>query len=110
MKIALISVAPPYRGGIAAHTSQLINILSTNHKIVCFNFTRQYPKFLFPGKSQFLNPKIYIEESIECLDSINPITWFKTANIISNENYDIVLFRFWIRSTNFTSEFFPIII
>ena len=80
MKIAIISVAPPFRGGIAASTSQLIQTLSLNHEVVCYNYKRQYPEFLFPGKTQYLEPKEYIDQSVECLDSINPITWFKFSS------------------------------
>ena len=57
MKIGIISVAPPFRGGISAHTSQLIQSLSTQHQITCFNFKRQYPDFLFPGKTQYFDFK-----------------------------------------------------
>ena len=95
MKIAIISVAPPFRGGIAANTSQLIQTLTLNHEVICYNYKRQYPEFLFPGKTQYLEPKEYIDQSIECLDSINPITWFKVAKKIKNDNYDFVLIRFW---------------
>ncbi|MAJ44863.1 MAG: hypothetical protein CMF96_09010 [Candidatus Marinimicrobia bacterium] len=95
MRIGIISVAPPFRGGIAAHTAQFIQVLSNSHKVKCYNFSRQYPDFLFPGKTQYLEPKEFIDESLECLDSINPISWFKVANQIKKENFDLVIFRFW---------------
>ena len=105
MEIGIISVAPPFRGGIAAHTSQLIQSLSTHHQITCFNFKRQYPDFLFPGKTQYLEPKEYIKESIECLDSINPFSWGKTIKMIRRDKFDLIIFRYskyfcsfsWIR-------------
>jgi D-inositol-3-phosphate glycosyltransferase len=95
LKIGIISVAPPFRGGIAAHTSQLIQTLKSNHDVTCYNFSRQYPHFLFPGKTQYLEPKEYIDESIECLDSINPFSWFKVAKNIKKYNFNFVIFRFW---------------
>jgi len=95
LKIALISVAPPFRGGISAHTSQLIQTLALKHEIICYNFKRQYPSFLFPGKTQYLNPKEYIKQSIECIDSINPFTWFKVARTIKKSEFKVVIFRFW---------------
>ena len=55
MQIALISVAPPYRGGISKHTSILVEKLSQNHSVDVINYSRQYPDFLFPGKTQFLD-------------------------------------------------------
>ena len=55
MKIALISVAPPYRGGISKHTSILVEKLSEKHIVDLLNYSRQYPDFLFPGKSQYID-------------------------------------------------------
>ena len=94
MKIAIISVAPPFRGGISKHTSILIEKLSATHSVDLINYSRQYPEFLFPGKSQYLE-KIEIEPKKYWIDSINPISWIKTSNYLSNRNYDLIIFRFW---------------
>ena len=80
MKIALISVAPPYRGGISKHTSILAEKLSKAHSVDVINYSRQYPDFLFPGKSQYLEGKADHYPSDRLIDSINPFTWFKTGN------------------------------
>ena len=40
MKIALISVAPPYRGGISKHTSILVKKLSKAHSIDLINYKK----------------------------------------------------------------------
>lgn len=95
MKIAIVSPAPPYRGGIAAHTSLLIDELVQNHEILCVNFTRQYPEFLFPGKTQYLHPPENQEYSERIIDSVNPFTWRKAANRILDYNPDVLLVRFW---------------
>ena len=96
MRIAIISVAPPYRGGIAAHTSQLIRELTKDkHSVSCYNFTRQYPDFLFPGKTQYLEPKEYMTESIECLDSVNPISWVRVGSNIKSNKFKLVILRYW---------------
>ena len=29
------------------------------------------------------------------IDAINPLSWFKTGNILSKRRYDLVIFRFW---------------
>ena len=51
MKIALISVFPPYRGGIATHSYILYeNLIKQNHDVMVVNYLKQYPSFLFPGK------------------------------------------------------------
>ena len=95
MRIALISVAPPYRGGISKHTSILVQKLSIIHAVDLINYSRQYPDFLFPGKSQYLDEYSGNFPSERCIDSINPITWFKTGNVLAKRRYDLVIFRFW---------------
>ncbi len=95
MQIALISVAPPYRGGISKHTSILVEKLSINHSVDVINYSRQYPDFLFPGKTQYLDDKSEIKNSYRWIDSINPLTWFSTGNKLAKKNYDLVIFRFW---------------
>ena len=53
MKIILISVFPPYRGGISTHSSILYQHLINEHEVQVINYSKQYPAFLFPGKDQF---------------------------------------------------------
>jgi len=95
MQIALISVAPPYRGGISKHTSILVEKLSINHLVDVINYSRQYPDFLFPGTSQFMDENSEVDNSHLWIDSINPLTWFKTGNRLAKKHYDLVIFRFW---------------
>ncbi len=95
MQIALISAAPPYRGGISKHTSILVEKLSQNHSVDVINYSRQYPDFLFPGKTQYLDDKSENDNSSRMIDSINPLTWFSTGNKLAKKNYDLVIFRFW---------------
>tara|TARA_B100001250_G_scaffold403332_1_gene417712 strand:+ start:119 stop:1243 length:1125 start_codon:yes stop_codon:yes gene_type:complete len=95
MKIALISVAPPYRGGISKHTTILAQKLSHKHSVDIINYKRQYPKLLFPGKTQYLENISSYKSNFRLIDTINPISWYKTANLIIYKNYDLVIFRFW---------------
>ena len=95
MHIALISVAPPYRGGISKHTSILAENISKTHSIDIINYSRQYPNFLFPGKSQYIDEHVEDFPSERCIDSINPLSWFKTGNVLVKRRYDLVIFRFW---------------
>ena len=95
MQLALISVAPPYRGGISKHTSILVEKLSQNHSVDVINYSRQYPDFLFPGETQYLDDKSENDNSSRMIDSINPLTWFSTGNKLAKKNYDLVIFRFW---------------
>ena len=95
MQIALISVAPPFRGGISKHTSILLEKLSKVHSVDLINYSRQYPDFLFPGKSQYLDEETEYYPSVRWIDSINPLSWFNTGNKLAKKKYDLIIFRFW---------------
>ena len=96
MKIALVSVAPPYRGGISTHSAILSEHLSESHSIQVFNFNRQYPDYLFPGKTQFFNDGEFSSfQSIRSIDSIGPGSWKITARQIVEYAPDLVIYRFW---------------
>ena len=97
MKIVLISVFPPYRGGIATHSSILYeNLIDQKHDVTVVNYLKQYPSFLFPGKNQFdlneLDPK---NKSLRLINTMSPKTWTQTSEMIMNYNPDVVIFRFW---------------
>ena len=54
MKIAIIGTAHPFRGGIAHFNERLSKeLVSQGHTVKIINFTVQYPKILFPGKTVF---------------------------------------------------------
>ncbi|MEM7163260.1 MAG: glycosyltransferase [Bacteroidota bacterium] len=97
MKIAFLSVFPPFRGGISQFSASLFDALNKNHDVVAFNFKRQYPQFLFPGKSQYLDQgsKSSFPSQV-CLDSINPFSYGSTAKLINAENPDLLLTNFWL--------------
>jgi hypothetical protein len=56
VKIAILSCFYPFRGGIAQFNAALYNELGKSDNVRAFNFTRQYPDFLFPGKTQYVTP------------------------------------------------------
>tara|TARA_A100001011_G_scaffold242977_1_gene251029 strand:+ start:425 stop:1561 length:1137 start_codon:yes stop_codon:yes gene_type:complete len=96
-KVLLLGPAYPYRGGIADTQNYLgQNLNSLGHDIQIYTFTSQYPKWLFPGKSQFSDEKapdlIPIKRKIH---SYNPLNWSKVARLINEQKPDCVIFRFW---------------
>ena len=94
MKIAFITPFPPYRGGISKHSENIYSQLIKKNEIKIFNFKRQYPQFIFPGKTQYLENVNNINSN-RIIDTLNPLTWHRTANEIIKGNYDKVIFRFW---------------
>lgn len=98
MKIAFLSPFFPYRGGIAQSSALLYRELEKNNDIQAYSFTRQYPDLLFPGQTQFVPDQDMADKvpSIRSLDSINPVSWKKTAELIGKQHPDLLLMRFWM--------------
>ncbi len=97
MKITILSTAYPLRGGIAHFSGLLYNELLLNHDVNVITFSRQYPTFLFPGKSQLENGDSVeeIPSSVE-VDSVNPLNWIKVGTKIKNDEPDLLIFKYWM--------------
>ena len=68
----------------------------TGHEVTVFTFTSQYPKLLFPGKTQFSDEKAPGELNIKRkIHSFNPFNWSKVARCINLIKPDYVIFRYW---------------
>jgi D-inositol-3-phosphate glycosyltransferase len=98
MKIISLGPAYPYRGGLASFNDRLAQQFSAEgHDIEILTFRLQYPKFLFPGKTQYTDglppDKVKITRK---LNSINPFNWLATGLKIKKEKPDILLIRFWL--------------
>jgi len=98
MRIALIGPAHPLRGGIANFNEALaIALQQTSNNVEIFSFSMQYPKILFPGKSQFTDGAAPEGLKISPLiNSVSPPSWLKTYRKIKEFNPDLVVVRFWL--------------
>jgi D-inositol-3-phosphate glycosyltransferase len=98
MKIISIGPAYPYRGGIASFNDRLAQqFLAEGHDIKIYTFRLQYPKLLFPGKTQYTDGPAPDNITIQRkLNSINPLNWLVTGFKIKREKPDILLIRFWL--------------
>lgn len=98
MKIAILSCFYPYRGGIAQFNASLLDELGRFNEVKAFNFKRQYPDFLFPGKTQYVTPQdeAVPVESEALLDTASPVSWVKSARAIRRWNPDILIVRYWM--------------
>jgi len=98
LKIAILSSFYPLRGGIAQFNANLYSELSKTCQVQAFNFKRQYPEFLFPGKTQYVtkDDEAMPIESTALLDSANPFTYGKTFRAIRDWNPDLVLISYWM--------------
>lgn len=98
MKFVIIGTAYPLRGGIAHYVSLLYrSLVVRGHEVKVITFSRQYPKILFPGKSQDEKGDAGIPiESVQVIDSINPLTWVKAGKLAAEFEPDAVIFKFWL--------------
>jgi len=97
MRIAFLSVFYPYRGGIAQFNAHLLEALGEGNDVRAFNFTRQYPGFLFPGQTQYVTEqdKATPVESTRILDTANPLTWRCAGRTILRWKPDLAVFGYW---------------
>ena len=93
----LLGPAHPFRGGIADTQNYLAqNLNALGHETYLYTFTTQYPKLLFPGKTQFSEEKAPDRLTIKRkIHSFNPLNWIKVARSINRLKPDYVIFRYW---------------
>lgn len=98
MKIVFLSTFYPFRGGIAQFNALLFRILEKENEVKAFTFKRQYPGILFPGKTQLVTEEDTADPipSKRILDTVNPLSYWKTARSIRSEKPDIVLTKYWM--------------
>ena len=99
-KAEIISIGPahPYRGGLASFNDRLAGqFTGEGHKIEILTFRLQYPRLLFPGKTQFTEAPPPDGISItRQINSINPLNWILTGLKIRKARPDILLIRYWL--------------
>lgn len=100
INIIIVGPAYPMRGGIAHYGALLFKELSKINNVKFYSFKRQYPEFLFPGKTQFETGepalKVPDEKNIVTIDSINPINWIITGLKIRSKKPNLIIFKYWI--------------
>ena len=98
MRTAILSCFYPYRGGIAQFNAGLYAQLGKAGIVRAYNFSRQYPAFLFPGKTQYVtgDDEATPIESQRLLDSVNPLSWRKTCKAIREWKPDLVVVSYWM--------------
>ena len=98
-KIFIIGPAYPLRGGLATFDELFCTAFNEHgHDCEIISYSLQYPNFLFPGSTQFdttgVAPKYIKIHTL--INSVNPLSWIKTANFIKKQKPDFIVFRFWI--------------
>ena len=98
MKICLIGPTHPFRGGISHYTTLLYRRLRRRHEVHFFAFKRQYPRWLFPGRTDVDPSQNHIQEegAQRILDSMDPISWVRVASRIVKSSPDLLIIPWWV--------------
>lgn len=97
MRIALVGPVYPYRGGIAHFTTRMaLELEAAGHEVLVISFSRQYPAWLYPGKSD-KDPSARHEKTQAnfILDPLYFWTWHQAARRIVSFNPNIVVIQWW---------------
>ncbi|PRY12636.1 glycosyltransferase involved in cell wall biosynthesis [Pontibacter ummariensis] len=98
-RVIIVGPAYPLRGGgMATFNERLAYAFQeAGDEVEIVTFSLQYPSFLFPGKSQYSEEPAPEGLRIKVLiNSVNPISWWRTGNYIRKQTPDLVIFRYWL--------------
>lgn len=98
MKISVFSAFYPFRGGISQFNTRLVKELEQDNVIECFTFKKQYPDFLFPGKTQYVDQADSSQKIIakRIVSTFNPLTYFSAASTIKESNSKLFITNYWM--------------
>jgi glycosyltransferase involved in cell wall biosynthesis len=98
MRVAIFSAFFPFRGGIAQFNARLFRSLEKKNQVSAFTFTKQYPGFLFPGKTQFVNEKDQVDEipAQRIVNPFNPFSYFGAAKKVRNSGSNLFITNYWM--------------
>jgi glycosyltransferase involved in cell wall biosynthesis len=97
MRTVLIGPVYPYRGGISHHTTMLGRRLQAASECRIISFKRQYPKRIYPGRTDIDPSEEILEVEAEYrLDPLNPLTWLQTAREIIRWEPDHLVIQWWV--------------
>jgi len=97
MKIVMIGPMPPYRGGIARFSASLAeHLLDMGHDVEVVSFRKQYPKLLYPGKSEKDHSQSTSRvPTVFLFSPLNVMDWSKTYRKIQDYQPDLVIYQWW---------------
>jgi glycosyltransferase involved in cell wall biosynthesis len=97
-RYCLVGPTHPYRGGIAHYMTFLARFLTDGGKDVLFlSFSRQYPTWLFPGRSDRDPSQQPVTVDAEyLLDPVNPLSWRRTVKRIAQFQAEVVIIPWWV--------------
>ena len=97
MKICIVGPAHPFRGGLASIMETMARtFMRQGHEVWIETFTVQYPRLLFPGKSQTVATPAPDDLSIRrSVNTVWPLNWLRVGRRIARRRPDMVLMKYW---------------
>lgn len=97
-RFCLIGPTYPYRGGIAHYTTLLARHLrAAGYETLLISFSRQYPAWLFPGRSDKDPSERPLRTAAEyLLDPLDPLSWRRALRRIREWRPDVVVIPWWV--------------
>lgn len=98
MRIAVVGPIYPYRGGIAHYTALLAAQFARTYSVRVYSFQRQYPNWLFPGRSQYDHdsPPLAQVETFQWLTPWWPSTWLRVKRDWDEWRPDVIVLQWWV--------------
>ena len=96
MKIVMLGPVYPYKSGIAQYTGAMCTALSKEHEVQAVSFSMQYPKLLFRHSQKDEGNTTFRYEPVTYpLNTVDPLSWRKTAKQIMREDPDLLIVQWW---------------
>jgi glycosyltransferase involved in cell wall biosynthesis len=98
LRISLVGPVHPYRGGIVHYTTLLARALAERHALQILTFRRQYPAWLYPGKTDkdvSRQPLTLPVSPRHRLDPFRPWTWWATVHEMARFAPDVAILQWW---------------
>jgi glycosyltransferase involved in cell wall biosynthesis len=98
VRLCVVGPTYPYRGGISHYTTLLVRHLrDAGHETHLYSFTRQYPRWLFPGKTDADPSSQPLRTECEyILDPVNPLTWRRLYRRVRAAAPDMLILQWWV--------------
>ena len=98
VSILLIGPSYPFRGGISHYTTLLYKNLMKKHSVVFLSFKKQYPKFLFPGKTDRDKSQQPLKQdgTEHVLNPLNPLTFVDVLKKVKYYKPQLIIFQWWV--------------
>ena len=96
MKAGLLGPFPPFRGGIATFNTHLYRTLAERVDVVALNYRRQYPGWIFPGRTQLDESACpFTVGSVTVFDPFRPWRWPADLRALDALALDWLLLSLW---------------